>query len=85
MSEGTDRPNRTNPSKPPPFNPDLELIAHFELGGKPTLGEVRKMMSEPRSEILHRLRQRFSRVRADTSLAEELIADRRGEENQPNR
>jgi hypothetical protein len=84
MKEDPDRPNGTNPPKPPPFIPDPELIVYLEQGGKPTPGEVRRMLSEPRSEILHRLRRRFSRVRADTSLAADLIADRHGE-NKPNR
>jgi hypothetical protein len=83
MREDPDRPNGTNPPKLP-FNHDPELIGHLEQGGKPTPGDVRRMLSEPRSEILHRLRQRFSRVRAIASLAEELIADRH-EENQLNR
>jgi antitoxin PrlF len=38
----------------------------------------RRLILEPRSEVLRRLRRRFSDVR-DVSLADELAADRRAE------
>ncbi len=38
----------------------------------------RRLILEPRTEVLRRLRQRFANVR-DVSLADELAADRRAE------
>ena len=35
--------------EPPPFQPDPELIAHFERGGKPSEAEVREMADRVRS------------------------------------
>jgi hypothetical protein len=34
--------------EPPPFQPDPELIAHLERGGKPSEREVRRIAEEVR-------------------------------------
>lgn len=39
----------------------------------------RRLVIQPRSEVLERLRGRFAAVPDDLSLADELLADRRGE------
>jgi hypothetical protein len=82
MEEEPDGPDEKEPTEPPPFNPDPELIAYLEHDGKPTREEVRRMVSEPRHEILPRLRRKFSRVRAGTSLSEEPITERHRESQQ---
>jgi bifunctional DNA-binding transcriptional regulator/antitoxin component of YhaV-PrlF toxin-antitoxin module len=39
----------------------------------------RRLILEPRAEVLHRLRRRFSKVPDGLSLADELASDRREE------
>jgi hypothetical protein len=41
MEEKPDAPDQTEPPKPPPFDPDPDLITYLERGGKPTREEIR--------------------------------------------
>jgi len=43
MEEEPDRPDAKEPPEPPPFEPDPDLIAYLEHGGKPSEQEVREM------------------------------------------
>ena len=77
------------PSAPHPvrMGPQGRLVVPVELRRQLGLDEGselairsdgRRLILEPRSEVLRRLRKRFSDVR-DVSLADELAADRRAE------
>ena len=55
------------------FNPGDKLIAHQEQG---------RLVLEKASSVKRRLQQRFAHIPAETSLADQLIAERRQEAEQ---
>jgi len=55
---------------------ELGLEAGSELAIR---SDGRRLILEPRSEVLRRVRGRFAAVSDDVSLSDELVADRRAE------
>jgi AbrB family looped-hinge helix DNA binding protein len=59
---------------------ELRRELGIENGAELTIrSDGRRLILEPRSEVLRRLRRRFDHVPGDVSLADELSADRREE------
>lgn len=79
MARTTPRPVRLGPQGrlvvPAELRKELGLQEGAELAIR---SDGRRLILEPRSEVLRRLRRRFSDVR-DVSLADELAADRGAE------
>ena len=48
MGNEPDTTDPTKPPEPPPFQPDPDLIAYLEHGGKPSEAEVRDMAERVR-------------------------------------
>jgi hypothetical protein len=46
MEEKPDAPDETEPPKPPPFDPDPDLIAYLEGGDKPSEREMREIAEQ---------------------------------------
>ena len=85
MAQNTPHPVRLGPQGRLVVPAELRRELGLEEGAELAIrSDGRRLILEPRSEVLRRLRRRFSDVR-DVSLADELAADRGAEARRESR